>query len=252
MSNNQHFYDLLGVPKNASEAQIKKAYRNSALKNHPDKGGDTEKFKEISMAYETLSDPQKKQLYDQFGEEGLKKGAQGSQNYHDPFNLFRHMFGGGFSFQSGNNRHHQQQKCLDIHKTFTLTLEEIFRGITANIECQIQQNCPKCLGKGVKEGIPSGKCYTCNGQGSRFITRMIGPGIIQQMLCSCDQCHGTGRCVKKGDECQVCNGIQTIKISKTMNLKLPAGISCNDNILIQGVGNQHPDKISGDIKVQIK
>ena len=252
MSNNHRFYQLLGISKNASDAQIKKAYRAAALKNHPDKGGDPEIFKEISMAYETLSDSEKKHIYDQYGEEGLKKGGKSRQNYNNPFNMFTDMFGNGFNFVHQRSKQKQKQKCPNINKTFTLTLEEIYRGIIARISSNYQEICTKCKGKGIKDGVGASQCSSCQGQGSKVFLRMIRPGIMQQVYTSCDQCNSTGKHIPNGNECTVCHGNQTVQSHKNMNLNLPAGISSKDTIIIQGQGHQHPDKIPGDIKIQIQ
>lgn len=249
MVKDQQYYNILGVPPNASTEQIKKAYRKLALKYHPDKGGDPEKFKEISVAYDTLSNPEERQKYDRFG-----KDAQNFSGGHDPFDIFRNMFGAGFNFgfnqQHGSNR--KPQKCPDIQKTVHITLEEVYNGKHCEITCQLDQKCPKCNGSGTKDNAPPATCQSCNGVGSRIFNRPIGPGIMSRVLTSCNNCHGTGKKIVKGDECPVCDGKQTIIVPKNFNFKLPPGISSSDNIIMQGIGNNHPDKIPGDIKIVIQ
>lgn len=125
-SDNTKFYKLLGVEKDASEQELKKAYRKAAIKNHPDKGGDVEKFKEISTAYEVLSDPQKRQMYDQYGEDAIKNDGQGMGGGVDPFDIFNSFFGGG-----GGQR--RQQKTQDVMHKLSVPLEELFVGSTKKL-----------------------------------------------------------------------------------------------------------------------
>jgi hypothetical protein len=125
-SDNTKFYKLLGVEKDASEQELKKAYRKQAMKNHPDKGGDVEKFKEISTAYEILSDPQKRQMYDQYGEDAIKNDGQGMGGGVDPFDIFNSFFGGG-----GGQR--RQQKTQDVMHKLSVPLEELFVGSTKKL-----------------------------------------------------------------------------------------------------------------------
>lgn len=125
-SDNTKFYKLLGVEKDASEQELKKAYRKAAIKNHPDKGGDVEKFKEISTAYEVLSDPQKRQMYDQYGEDAIKNDGQGMGGGVDPFDIFNSFFGGG-----GGQR--RQQKTQDVMHKLSVPLEELYVGSTKKL-----------------------------------------------------------------------------------------------------------------------
>jgi DnaJ family protein A protein 2 len=258
MPNNQRFYQILGINTDASEIDIKKAYRNLALKHHPDKGGDSEKFKEISLAYETLSDPGQKEIYDKFGEEGLKHGngnGNGNQhNFHDPFNFFQSFFGGGgggggFNFNIPRQR---QQKSPEITHIIYMTLEEIYNGKSINVTLHLDHNCPHCRGSGTKPDCHPISCGGCNGKGIKIFTKVIGPGMMQQFHGECEQCHGKGKLIKKEDECDMCKGKQTIEMSKNFSFNLPKGVSGDDRIMMNGVGHQHPDKIQGDIRFQIQ
>ena len=153
---NKRYYDLLGVEKNATFDQIKKAYRKLALKAHPDKGGDAEKFKEISMAYEVLSDKDKREIYDQHGEDGLKEG--GGMRGGD---IFSQMFGGGMGM-----RQQGPKKGKSVEHAIKVTLEEIYKGKTTKIAVNRDRICKTCNGKGGKNGANS-TCQGCKGRGMR-------------------------------------------------------------------------------------
>jgi DnaJ homolog subfamily A member 2 len=229
---NETYYKILNVKKSASEAEIKKAYRNLALKNHPDKGGDPEKFKEISEAYETLSNPEKRKKYDKFGKDGLNK------NFNDPFNMFKNMF-------------KREQKCTDIKHVCSLTLEEIFQGKNLNVTFKIQKICQQCDGTGAKEGFKTSDCKDCHGSGTKVYTRQIGPGFIQQLHSTCDKCNGSGQFIKEEERCLGCHGQQTITGENSIEFKVPPGISKNNFITIKGVGHQHPSKQNGNVIISI-
>merc|ERR1719188_1983817 len=170
------FYKLLEVDKNSSEADIKKAYRKLAVKHHPDKGGDPEKFKEITRAYEVLSDPKKKQTYDQFGEEGLEEGGGGG----DPSDIFSELFGGGGRRGGGGGR---KKKTKDVVQPLKVTLEQLYQGATKKMAITRQVIDKK---KGVTE------CRQCDGRGVKVEVVRMGP-MIQQMQSQCSTCGGSGK-----------------------------------------------------------
>jgi len=227
------YYDDLNVDKTASEAEIKKAYKKLALKNHPDKGGDPEKFKAINEAYEVLSDSEKRTKYDRFGKEGLDKG------FGDPFNMFASMF-------------RRPQKCNIIDVIVTLTLEEIYKGKELNITFNIQKICDQCSGKGCKPGFTPDNCKDCHGSGTKIYTRQIGPGFIQQIQSTCDMCNGSGKVIDGDKQCLGCHGKQTLSGENTIEFNLPPGFDTNNIITIKTSGHQHPDKQNGDVRIIIK
>ena len=145
---NSKYYDLLGVPKTATEQEIKKAYRKKALKEHPDKGGDPEKFKELTAAYEVISDREKREIYDRHGEEGLKGGGAGGMGAHD---IFSQMFGGGM----GGGGPRGPKKGKSVQHAIKVTLEEIYKGKTTKIAVNRDRICKTCDGRGGKDGANS-------------------------------------------------------------------------------------------------
>ncbi|KAG0463475.1 hypothetical protein HPP92_018985 [Vanilla planifolia] len=126
-SDNTRYYEILGVSKNSSQDDLKKAYRKAAIKNHPDKGGDPEKFKELAQAYEVLSDPEKREIYDQYGEDALKEGMGGGGAGHDPFDIFQSFFGGS-PFGGGSSRGRRQRRGEDVVHSLKVSLEDLYNG----------------------------------------------------------------------------------------------------------------------------
>ncbi|CAN4120141.1 unnamed protein product [Withania somnifera] len=145
-SNNTRFYEILGVSKNATEDEIKKAYRKAAMKNHPDKGGDPEKFKEIGQAYEVLSNKHKREIYDEYGEDALKDGGTGG-GMHDPFDIFESFFGSGNPFGGGGSgRGRRQRRGDDVAHPLKVSLEDLYTGITKKLSLSRNVICSKCSG----------------------------------------------------------------------------------------------------------
>jgi DnaJ family protein A protein 2 len=164
------YYDLIGVPKTASTDEIKKAFRKKALKEHPDKGGDPEKFKDLSVAYEVLSDPEKRKLYDQFGEEGVRDGGGGASGFGDIFDLF------GMGGRGGGQARQGPKKGKPVAHPVKCTLEDLYNGKTAKVVVNRDRICSKCEGKGGKAGAVQ-TCKGCNGKGMRTVMQMLGPGM---------------------------------------------------------------------------
>ncbi|KAI4302257.1 hypothetical protein MLD38_038031 [Melastoma candidum] len=166
------------IPKTASPDDLKKAYRKAAIKNHPDKGGDPEKFKELAQAYEVLSDPEKHVVYDQYGEDALKEGmGGGGAGGHDPFDIFQsylrgNPFGGG-----GRSRgRHRKRRGDDVVHSLKVSLEDLYNGTSKKLSLSRNVLCPKCEGKGSKSGA-SMKCAGCQGTGMKVTIRHLGPMI---------------------------------------------------------------------------
>lgn len=227
------YYDILQIPKNSSHQDIKKAYKKLALKNHPDKGGDPNKFKEISEAYEVLGDVAKREKYDRFGKDGLEKG------FGSPFNMFASMF-------------RRQQKCNTIDQVVTLTLEEIYKGKHITLTFNMQKICDQCKGKGTRDGVEPSNCKDCHGSGSKIYTRQLGPGFMQQIRSDCDKCNSSGKIVDEKDKCLGCNGKQTVVGENTIEFDLNPGFDTNNMIGISAAGHQHPDKQNGDVRIVVR
>ena len=229
-------YKTLGIDSNATEKEIKKAYRGLALQYHPDKPtGDEEKFKEISAAYDVLSNAEKRQKYDQYGKAGLGEGGMGM----NPNDIFQHIFGMGGMGGMGGNPFGQRKRmsAKPIQHTEQVNLNDIYTGKKINIKYMRDDVCSKCDGKGSNNG-KSYKCNTCKGQGVRLVTRQIGPGMIQQMQARCDDCNGCGENIDPIDRCKQCSGKKLEKIEHTYCFDMPPGTPENVNLGVQGEGNQ--------------
>ena len=245
-SDNTKYYDVLGVSKNANEDEIKKAYRKAAMKNHPDKGGDPEKFKELGQAYEVLSDPEKRELYDQYGEDALKEGmGGGGSSFHNPFDIFESFFGGA-SFGGGSSRGRRQKHGEDVVHSLKVSLEDVYNGTTKKLSLSRNVLCPKCKGKGSKSGN-AGRCYGCQGTGMKITTRQIGLGMIQQMQHICPECRGSGEVISERDRCTQCKGNKVSQEKKVLEVHVEKGMQQGQKIVFEGQADEAPDTITGDI-----
>uniref|UniRef100_A0A7S3BC33 Uncharacterized protein n=1 Tax=Prasinoderma singulare TaxID=676789 RepID=A0A7S3BC33_9VIRI len=245
-SDSTKFYKLLGVEQSASAAEIKKAYRKSAMKNHPDKGGDSEVFKEITAAYEVLSNPEKKQIYDEYGEDALKEGMGGGPGGGNPFDIFEAMFGGGMGGMGGSSRGRRQRRGEDVVHQLKMSLEDLYNGVTKKLSLSKNLLCPKCDGTGSKSGR-STTCQACGGQGFRMQVRQIGPGMIQQVQVPCSACRGTGECISAGDRCDHCKGNKVVQQRKILEVFVEKGMRHGQKIVFQGEADEAPDTLPGDI-----
>ena len=248
-SDNTKYYDILGVSKSASEDEIKKAYRKAAMKNHPDKGGDPEKFKELGQAYEVLSDPEKKELYDQYGEDALKEGmggGGGGSSFHNPFDIFESFFGGAGFGGGGPSRGRRQKQGEDVVHTLKVSLEDVFNGTTKKLSLSRNALCSKCKGKGSKSGT-AGRCFGCQGTGMKITRRQIGLGMIQQMQHVCPECKGTGEVISERDRCPQCKGNKITQEKKVLEVHVEKGMQHGQKIVFEGQADEAPDTLTGDI-----
>merc|ERR1719161_722293 len=218
------FYKLLEVDKNASDSDIKKAYRKLAIKHHPDKGGDPEKFKEITRAYEVLSDSEKRQQYDRFGEEGLEDGGGGG----DPTDIFDAFFGG--SGRRGGGGKKQRQKTKDVTMPLKITLEQLYNGATKKMAIT-RQVIDKARGVQV--------CSGCDGRGVKVEVIRMGP-MIQQMQSACRDCGGQGKSFKTKQEREI------------MEVHIQKGSPDNHKIPFREMADEHPDADPGDVIFVVK
>lgn len=233
------YYDILGIKPDATEREIKKAYLQMAKIAHPDKGGDEEKFKELNAAHEILSDPQKRQIYDECGE----KGESGMEHGMDMNDIFGQMFG-------GSNR--RRNNIPDINHSIVITLEEAFLGGAIEVPYERTSLCSKCDGAGSNSG-KSYKCGNCKGNGIRLMMRQLGPGMIQQVQVPCDNCRGTGEKKNANDICSKCSGNKYEKEKYVHKFALEKGIDNNLRICIKNEGNQDCDsKMRSDLLINIK
>ncbi|MGZ8165100.1 MAG: molecular chaperone DnaJ [Methylobacter sp.] len=246
----EDFYKLLGVDKNASDAEIKKSYRSLAMKFHPDRNSDNPqeaevKFKQIKEAYEVLSDPKKRSAYDQFGHAGVDasmggRGGFGGESFSDVFgDVFGDIFGGG-------RQRSNVQRGSDLRYNLELTLEEAVAGTEAKIRVPVLVACGECHGSGAKKGSSPIICSTCHGHGQ--VRMQQGFFSVQQ---TCPTCRGSGKQIK--DPCGKCHGQGRVEETKTLSVKVPAGVDTGDRIRLAGEGEagEHGGP-AGDLYVQIQ
>ena len=261
MAQKRDYYEVLGVDKNATEDQIKKAYRTIAIKYHPDRNPGNkeaeEKFKEAAEAYDVLHDPQKRQQYDTFGFNG--PGAGGgfggfgtSMNMDDIFSMFGDIFGGhaGFGGFGGGRRGHQVQRGSDLRLKVRLSLDEIAHGVTKKFKVRKDLTCSHCQGSGAAPGSTSEQCPTCHGSGVITHTTQSIFGMMQTQGV-CPTCNGEGTVIK--NKCPHCHGTGIEKGEEVVEIKIPAGVAEGMIVNVPGKGNAGPHKgVNGDIQVFIE
>ncbi len=266
MAEKRDYYEVLGVAKTATAEEIKKAYRKKAIQYHPDKNpGDKEaeeKFKEAAEAYEVLSDPQKRQRYDQFGFAGMSGAggfSSGDFSMQDIFSQFGDLFeswgmgGGGFSSffgGGGGGRGQRVRRGTDLRVKVRLTLEEIATGVEKKIKVKKLVECKRCHGTGSADGSGGETCPTCKGSG-RVVRTQRGIFGMMQVQEACPTCHGEGKIIK--NKCSHCGGEGVVRDEEIITIKIPAGVSGGMQIPIQGKGNAAPHGgVPGDLLVLVE
>ncbi len=256
------YYEVLGISKSASDAEIKKAYRKMALKYHPDKNpNDTEsetKFKEAAEAYEVLSNPEKRSKYDRFGHAGLGGGAGfggGGMSMDDIFSNFGDIFGDffeGFGFGGGRTggTRRRTTRGSNLRVRVKLTLDEIVNGVEKKIKIKKYVPCPDCNSTGAKDGSAFSTCGSCNGSGQ--VTRVTNTFLGQmQSTTTCPDCGGEGQ--KITNKCTTCYGNGIIKGEEVVSLKIPAGVNDGMQLSMNGKGNAAArGGIPGDLIINIE
>ena len=255
MAGKKDYYEVLGVSKTATDEELKKAYRKLAKKYHPDANPDNKKeaemkFKEINEAYETLSDPQKRKMYDQFGPEGpsgfggtggpfggqggyysyTTSGFDGFSDFGDLGDIFSSFFGGGRSSSRNNNRPRQGD---DLKYNMDISFEDSFLGVEREINITRNETCNTCNGTGARPGTRPEKCSVCHGTGN---VTQVQNTILGQMQTTrpCSNCHGTGEVIK--EPCDMCRGKGTVRKQAKIKVKIPAGINDGQTIVLRGEG----------------
>jgi molecular chaperone DnaJ len=246
------FYEILGVARDTSSKDIKKAYRRVAMKFHPDRNPDDkdaeEKFKEASEAYEILSDAQKRGAYDQYGHDAVNGnagagGGGGAGNFGDIFgDVFGDIFGGG---GAGGGRSRGPQRGSDLRYNLDIDLEEAVKGTEVKIRVPSLVSCEPCNGSGAKKGSSPVSCTTCGGVGQ--VRMQQGFFSVQQ---TCPNCRGKGKMI--ADPCNSCHGQGRVEETKTLSVKVPPGVDTGDRIRLGGEGEAGPDGgPAGDLFVQM-
>ena len=248
----QDLYQTLGIEKNSSDADIKKAYRKLAMKYHPDRNPDDsaaeQKFKSIQKAYAVLSDKQKRAAYDQFGHAGVNPqgGMGGGFNTGDAFNdIFGDVFGDIFGGGRAQARKSSAQRGSDLRYQVNLTLEQAVFGDKINVEIPSYNQCDSCTGSGAKEGTSATRCIKCDGRGAVRVQQ--GFFTLQQ---TCPECRGSGETIK--DPCTICSGSGRKRTNRTIAIKIPAGVDNADRIRLSGEGEAGiKGGPSGDLYVDV-
>ena len=274
MAEKKDYYEILGVSKSATDDELKKAFRKKAKQYHPDANPDNKaeaeaKFKEVNEAYEVLSDPQKRRMYDQFGtadpgQAGFGGGPfgggfNGSYSYStsdfgdfgDLGDIFSSFFGGGFGGQRASSRKNNgPRKGEDLEMSIDISFEESFLGVEKEIVITRQETCSTCSGTGAKKGTHPIKCPTCSGTGqvSSFQNTILGR---VQTTRTCSECRGTGEIIK--EPCENCHGKGTVRKNPKVKVKIPAGINDNQTVVLRGEGNPGiKGGPSGDLYITVR
>jgi molecular chaperone DnaJ len=237
------FYTLLGVPREASEADVKKAYRKLAMDFHPDRNGAPEaeaRFKEITEAYEVLRDPPKRAAYDRYGKAGVD-GNAGAYGFHhvdlaEALNIFMRDFGGFESMFGGGERRApgEGRRGQDIRVTVKLSLAEVARGVKKTVKLKTMERCGNCEGSGARKGSRPQRCRSCGGTGEvkRAARSMFGQFVS---VSPCPACAGEGEVIK--DACEVCRGDGRVRGDRSVTVEIPAGVSSNNYLTLRGQGS---------------
>lgn len=267
MADKRDYYEVLEVSKTASADDIKKAYRKKAIQYHPDKNpGDKEaeeKFKEAAEAYEILSNPEKRQRYDQYGFAGIGGaggfGSGAGMNMEDIFSHFGDLFeswgmgsGGGFSsfFSGGHSGGRRVPRGTDLRVRVRVTLEDIAKGVDKKIKVRKLVECHECHGNGSADGAKGETCPTCKGSG-RVVRTQRGIFGMMQVQSECPTCHGEGSVIK--NKCPKCNGEGVVREEEIIDIHIPVGVTGGMQIPVQGKGNAAPrGGIPGDLLVLVE
>lgn len=234
------FYTALGVTKESTAAEIKKAYRKLAMQHHPDKGGDEQKFKDITAAYEVLGDPEKRKNYDEYGEKGVDGGPGGM----DASDIFGSMFGGG-----GGGRGRGPKRGKDVRFRLGVQLADLYNGGTKKLRLTKSVICAGCKGTGGKN---CRKCPGCKGSGVKMMYRQLGPGCVQQIQAHCDDCSGEGEIMAAKDRCKECAGEKIKKEKKTLEVHINKGMKNGEKVIFRGESDEAPGVQAGDVVVELE
>lgn len=259
MADKRDYYEVLGVSKGASDDELKKAFRKEAKKYHPDlHPGDKEaeaKFKEINEAYEVLSNPEKRQRYDQFGHAGVDSnygagGGYGGSGFGDFGDIFSDIFGGGFGFGGSGGRRNGPRRGNDVRQVVTISFEEAAFGCKKKINITKQEGCPTCKGTGAKPGTSAETCSHCHGTGQIQTQQRTILGYMTNVT-TCPHCQGSGKIIK--EPCRDCRGTGKVRKTRTVEIDIPAGIDDGQTMQLSGQGEAgERGGPSGDLLITVR
>ncbi|CAK4128749.1 unnamed protein product [Aphanomyces euteiches] len=240
-------YEVLGIGRDASAPEIKKAFRKLSLKLHPDKNpGDEDaakKFAEVASAYEVLSDETKRKKYDMYGEDGLKDNGGGGGG-HNPFDIFSQFFGGGRA------QHAQEpSRGNDVTIPLRVSLADLYNGKSIPVSMRRKVLCPHCHGKGAAHDHDVQTCNVCGGHGVKIETRRVGPGFIQQFQTTCDKCGGKGKIMTS--TCPVCGGSKTVFADTEMDVDVEKGMADGHEVEFEHYADEHADRAAGHVRFRV-
>ncbi|OWZ16046.1 Chaperone DnaJ [Phytophthora megakarya] len=240
------YYEVLGVSRDASSAEIKRAFRKLSLKHHPDKNpGDesaAQKFAEVASAYDVLSDEEKKSKYDRYGEEGLNNAGGGGG--HDPFDIFSQFFGGG-----RKRRDSEPSRGPDVVMPLRVSLADLYNGKSLQFSIRRETMCHHCHGKGAAHEEDIHTCTECGGHGVKMSTRRVGPGFIQQFQTTCEKCHGKGKIYTS--TCPVCGGRKVEMSDLNFDVDLDKGTPDGFEVELENYADEIPGQPAGHVRLQV-
>lgn len=248
------YYDILGISKEASEYDIKKAYKKQALKHHPDRNPNNkeeaeEKFKKISNVYKVLTTPELKSRYDKFGEDGLQEGQMSGGDPSEMFSNLQDMFFGGFGRGRTNQKSYNKGPNREI--ILTINLKNLYLGKSSKIKLTKKIKCNNCNGTGGEGESSIINCNTCQGKGKIIRIQQSGP-FMQQIIQECYKCQSKGKIIKPGSECKKCKGQKYLNQTKEVDIYVKAGMKHNDTIVLKGEGDWVPGcDEAGDLILKI-
>ncbi|KAJ3362522.1 Type I HSP40 co-chaperone [Allomyces javanicus] len=253
MSRDTKLYDLLGVSPDADDSKIRSAYRKLAHKLHPDRNrapDAKEQFQNVQRAYDILSDEHKRQLYDQFGEEGVERGGPPGMDGMGGMGmggLFEQLFSQG----GGRQRPSGPRRGRDVAHALPVSLEDLYRGKTSKLALKKSVLCGTCRGSGARAGVAEQTCASCRGQGVRVQVRQLGP-MIQQVQMPCGDCNGQGTTLSARDRCPDCNGEKVVSERKVLEVHIDKGMADGTKITFAGEADQAPGIEPGDVVIVLQ
>lgn len=244
------YYKILGIDKQASEKEIKRAYRNLSKKHHPDKNPGDEsahkKFVELAEAYDALSNIETRRIYDRYGREGLEQHRRGggAAPHRDPFDLFSRFFGGGGHFGHGGAQRQGPSSEVNMH----IPLRDFYTGKETEFSVERQIICEHCEGSGSADGLMD-SCSQCGGSGRTVDKHQIAPGVFQHIQRYCGTCGGMGKKIRNA--CSVCHGSKVVRKSSTFTMEVERGMPKGIRVNYENEGDESPDWVAGDLIVQV-